>query len=796
MDKSIGVFLCRCGGNISDVIDIDELENFASNLDGVTHTRVHENICSQQGQNVITEEIDEEDLDGAVIGACSPHFHEEEFRAAVGSSHLSPYQLEIANLREQNSWVHYDDHRQALEKAKSEVAGKVEKVKRNDFLEELRAPIGDSALVIGAGIAGIQAALDLADEGFQVYVVEKRPDIGGRMGRLGRTFPTLDCAPCILDPKMSDIMTHENIEVFTYTDIEDIQGSVTNYTVDITINPRYVTDKCTACGDCTDVCPVEVENEFDYGLGTRTAIYSTHEEAVPETYLIDMDHCIQPSELHPPGSPCVEACPVDAIDFSQTPERRTLKVDTIVVATGFDIYDLGNIGEYNYDRGENIIHAGELERMMTGTGPTQGNIIRPSDGQTPDSVAWVLCAGSRDQDHKEYCSQICCMYSMKQARLLRNMLGPDTRLSIFYTDIRAAGKGFEEFYNDTQNSNVEFIRGRPSEVKPRDDDRVRVTAVDTTLNEELEYDYDLVVLAPAIVPSEGTKEIARMLKLPRSNDGFLKESHPKFKPVDTQAKGVFIAGTAQGPKDIPSSVLQGGAAAARASNLIGVEEIKLDPVIAEIDETSCDGCADLEEPQCISSCPFNAIDLGENGKAEVSPLLCKGCGLCMSSCPHSAISVKNFRSDQILSEVQGLLDHAPEPKLLAFLDSNCSYVALDMLSNRRQLYSSNILPVEVPDGAMVTPEWITYALEKGAQGVFIGTCEGGSDPFSPECATMTEKNVNKAKERIADMGINPDRVSLKLAVTGAPGPVLEKLEALNERIMQIETEEVKTKTCP
>lgn len=796
MDKSIGVFLCRCGGNISDVIDIDELENFASNLDGVTHTRVHENICSQQGQNVITEEIDEEDLDGAVIGACSPHFHEEEFRAAVGSSHLSPYQLEIANLREQNSWVHYDDHRQALEKAKSEVAGKVEKVKRNDFLEELRAPIGDSALVIGAGIAGIQAALDLADEGFQVYVVEKRPDIGGRMGRLGRTFPTLDCAPCILDPKMSDIMTHENIEVFTYTDIEDIQGSVTNYTVDITINPRYVTDKCTACGDCTDVCPVEVENEFDYGLGTRTAIYSTHEEAVPETYLIDMDHCIQPSELHPPGSPCVEACPVDAIDFSQTPERRTLKVDTIVVATGFDIYDLGNIGEYNYDRGENIIHAGELERMMTGTGPTQGNIIRPSDGQTPDSVAWVLCAGSRDQDHKEYCSQICCMYSMKQARLLRNMLGPDTRLSIFYTDIRAAGKGFEEFYNDTQNSNVEFIRGRPSEVKPRDDDRVRVTAVDTTLNEELEYDYDLVVLAPAIVPSEGTKEIARMLKLPKSNDGFLKESHPKFKPVDTQAKGVFIAGTAQGPKDIPSSVLQGGAAAARASNLIGVEEIKLDPVIAEIDETSCDGCADLEEPQCISSCPFNAIDLGENGKAEVSPLLCKGCGLCMSSCPHSAISVKNFRSDQILSEVQGLLDHAPEPKLLAFLDSNCSYVALDMLSNRRQLYSSNILPVEVPDGAMVTPEWITYALEKGAQGVFIGTCEGGSDPFSPECATMTEKNVNKAKERIADMGINPDRVSLKLAVTGAPGPVLEKLEALNERIMQIETEEVKTKTCP
>ncbi|MFP3953141.1 MAG: FAD-dependent oxidoreductase [Candidatus Bipolaricaulota bacterium] len=789
MGKKIGVFLCRCGGNISDVIDIPELEEFASDLDGVAHTRVHENICSQQGQNVITEEIDEQGLDGAVIGACSPHFHEEEFRTAVGKSHLSPYQLEIANLREQNSWVHYDDHRQALEKAKSEIAGKVEKVKRNDSLEELRASIGNSALVIGAGIAGIQAALDLADEGFEVYVVEKRPDIGGRMGRLGRTFPTLDCAPCILDPKMSDLMTHENITVFTYTDIDDVRGSVTNYDVDITINPRYVTDRCTACGDCTDVCPVEVENEFDYGLGTRTAIYSTHEEAVPETYLIDMDNCIQPSSEHPPGSLCVESCPVDAIDFSQTEEHRTLNVDTIVVATGFDIYDLSKVGQYNYEESDNIIHAGQLERMMTGTGPTQGNIVRPADGRTPENVAWVLCAGSRDKDHNEYCSQICCMYSMKQARLLRNMLGPGTRLSIFFTDIRAAGKGFEEFYNDTQNSNIEFIRGRPSSVEPTKEDRVRIKAVDTTLNEQLEYDYDLVVLAPAIVPSEGTKEIAKLLKLPKSNDGFLKESHPKFKPVDTQAKGVFIAGAAQGPKDIPSSVLQGGAAASRVSNLIGVDEVKLDPVIAEIDESTCDGCEGLQAPQCIDNCPFNAVEMGANGKATVNSLLCKGCGLCLSSCPRSAISVKNFRSDQVLSEVKGLLDNAPEPRLLAFLDSNCSYVALDMLSNRRQLYSSNILPVEIPDGAMVTPEWIVYALEQGAQGVFVGTCEGGSDPFSPECATTTEENVKIAKQRLSGMNINPERVGLKLAVTGAPGPVLKELEALNDQIIEIEREE-------
>lgn len=785
MGNKIGVFLCRCGGNISDVIDMEQLEDFASSLDGVTHTRVHENICSQQGQDIISNEIDEEDLDGAVVGACSPHFHGEEFRDAVGRSHLSPYQLEIANLREQNSWVHYDDHQAALDKAKAEIAGKVEKVKRNDALEIIRTPIGNSALVIGAGIAGIQAALDLADEGFEVYVVEERPDIGGKMGRLGRTFPTLDCAPCILDPKMSDLMSHENITVFTYTDVEDIRGSISNYEVDIKINPRYVNDNCTACGDCVDVCPVEVENEFDYGMGTRTAIYSSHEEAVPETYLIDMENCIQPSELHPPGSPCVEVCPVDAIDFSQQEQHKSIEVDTIIVATGFDIYDMSKIGEYNYENSDNIIHAGQLERMMIGTGPTDG-VIRPSDGKTPKSVAWVLCSGSRDEDHKEYCSQICCMYSMKQARLLRNSLGPDVRLSLFYTDIRAAGKGFEEFYNDTQDNNIEFIRGRPSKVVTTPDDKVEVTAVDTTINEQLEYNYDLVVLAPAIVPSEGTKKIARILKLARSGDGFLKESHPKFKPVDTQSKGVFIAGTAQGPKDIPSSVLQGGAAASRAKNLIGVDEITLDPVIAEIDEEACDGCSGLESPQCVDTCPFDAIEIGENGKAQVNQMLCKGCGLCLSSCDQSAISVKNYKDDQVLSEVRGLLETGKEPRLLAFLDSNCSYVALDMLSNRRKLYASNILPVEIPDGAMVTPEWIIHALQNGAQGVFIGTCEGGSDPFSPECATKTEENVKVAKERLKELSIDPDRVALKLAVTGAPDPVLTAMEELNDKIIHME----------
>lgn len=667
-------------------------------------------------------------------------------------------------------------NKKATEKAKAEVLGKINKVSRNEPLSDLEVEVGDSVLVVGAGIAGTQSALDLAEEGMDVYVVEKNPYLGGRMTQLARTFPTLDCADCILSPKISDLTTHENITVYTYSELEDVKGYVTNFTVDIVEKPRYVEeDTCTFCGECEEICPVEVDNEFDYGLGNRGAVHKTHEEAVPKSYLVDIENCLQP-----PNPPCKQTCPVDAIDFTQQEKHHQINVDSIVVATGFDLYDLENLKEYNYGKSDDIIHAGHVERMIMGTGPTGGKIIRPSDGREPKSIAWILCAGSRDIEHKEYCSQICCMYSMKQANLLRNNLGPEVKLSIFYTDIRAAGKGFEEFYNDVSDQDIEFIRGKPSEIYPQNGgEKIVVRATDTIIGEILTDTFDLVVLAPAVVPSEGTKKMSDMIKIPRSADGFLQESHPKFKPVDTQVKGVFIAGMAQGPKDIPRSVQQGGAAASRVSQMLSKDNITLDPIVAEVDSATCDGCAQLDGPQCISECPFDAISIGEDKKAEINSLLCKGCGLCLSSCPTGAIEIKNYRDEQIFSEVEGLLEKSKSPKMIAFLDSKCSYEALDKLANRRTLYTSNVLPVEIPDGVMVTPSWITKSFKEGADGVFVGGCEEGSDPFSPKCAAKTEENVLASKRILEESGLNPDRVQLKLAVTGGPQGVLTAIEDLN-----------------
>ena len=648
----IGVYVCHCGGNISEVVDVEDVASFAEDQAGVVLARDYSHMCSEAGQKLILDDIKEHGLDRVVVAACSPQFHERTFMGIVERAGLSPYLLEIANLREHCSWPHFDKPLEATEKAKDLTNIAIAKVSLNEPLEKRSMPIGKRVLVVGAGIAGIQAALDLGDAGFEVYLVEKKPTIGGKMAQLSRTFPTEDCAACILSPKMADVPANSNIHLLTYSEVESITGYLGNYDVTVNRKPRFVDmERCVACGLCERTCPVKVPNEFNEGLDHRKAIYLPSELAVPYKYLIDENTCLRLNK----GTCglCEKSCPQEAVEFEQEPEKMNFTVDTIIIATGYDIFDAREKKVYGYGKFENVVNALEMERMISSI--SKGAPLR----EIGKRIAFIQCVGSRDEQvGKEYCSRICCMYASKLAQLLKRA-DPRRDIYVFYTDLRATGKGFEEYYKRAQKDGVKYIRGRPAEaIEDSRTKKVTLKAEDTLSREILEMEFDLVVLSVGMIPNEGTGEIADILKLAKSPDGFLKEAHLKFKPVDTLSEGVFISGCVQGPKDIPETVAQASAAAARAIRLMNRGEYEMDPVKAFVVDAYCDGCA-----YCVDPCPYNAITLieymreGEIKKTiEVNEVACKGCGVCMATCPKEGIYVKHFKKDMISAMVNAVLE--------------------------------------------------------------------------------------------------------------------------------------------
>ena len=649
----IGVYVCHCGGNISEVVDVEDVASFAENRPGVVLARDYSHMCSEAGQKLILDDIKEHELDRVVVAACSPQFHERTFMGLLERAGLSPYLLEIANIREHCSWPHFGKPAEATEKAKDLINVAIAKVSLDEPLEKKSMPIGKRVLVVGAGIAGIQAALDLADSGFEVYLVEKEPSIGGKMAQVARTFPTEDCAACILSPKMADVPANPNITLLTYSEVENITGYLGNYDVTVKRKPRFVDlDKCVGCGLCEKKCPVKVPNEFNQGLDHRKAIYLPSELAVPYKYLIDEDSCLKLTKNK--CGICEKNCPQDAIIYDQDPEIINFTVDTIIIATGYDIFDASEKKVYGYGRFENVVNALEMERIISSI--SKGAPLR----EIGKRIAFIQCVGSRDEQvGREYCSRICCMYASKLAQLLKRA-DPRRDVYVFYTDLRATGKGFEEYYKRAQKDGVKYIRGRPAEaMEDSRTKKVTLKAEDTLSREIVEMEFDLVVLSVGMVPNEGTKGIAEILKLAKSPDGFLKEAHLKFKPVDTLSEGVFICGCAQGPKDIPETVAQASAAAARAIRLMNRGEYEMDPVKSFVVDENCDGCA-----YCIDPCPYNAITLVEYMKkgeikktVEVNEVACKGCGVCMATCPKEGIYVKHFKKEMITAMVDAVLEN-------------------------------------------------------------------------------------------------------------------------------------------
>jgi len=654
--KRIGVFVCHCGINIAQNVDVKALTEFASKIDGVVVAENYKYMCSDIGAKLIKDSIKKHKLNGIVIACCSPRMHEHTFRGVVEAGGINAFNLEIANIREQCSWVH-TDIKSATEKAKALVRGAVAKAKLLEPLETSKIKVTQAALVIGGGIAGIQSSLDLAEEGYKVYLIEKSPTIGGRMAQLDKTFPTLDCSGCILTPKMMDVANNSNIELLTCSEVTGVKGSIGNYIVKVKKKARYVDlDKCTGCGDCVNACRLKgrISSEFDEGMGKRSAIFIPFPQAVPLKCTIDKNSCLMLTRGKCGTGPlCVEACEAKAIDFKQKDEEIEIKVGTIIVATGYDLIDPNSMYEYGYARSDDVITSLQMERLINSSGPTGGEILRPSNKEKPKSITYILCVGSRDETECTWCCRIGCMSALKHVYLLKEKLGDDVEINICYTDIRSFGKGYEEFYRKIRGIKTNFFRGRPSEVR-NIGDYLTIDIFDTTTNKLFEIKTDLVVLVPALVPRADSDEFARILRISQSADGFLLEAHPKLRPIDTFTGGIFITGCCQGPKDIQDTVAQASGAAARAANILSKKELESEPLISCVDKDLCSGCS-----TCITICPYNAIELDKekDGRsyAKVNEALCMGCGACVASCPSGAMQQKGFKDKQIKPMIEEIL---------------------------------------------------------------------------------------------------------------------------------------------
>ncbi len=674
----IGVFTCWCGENIARNVDVEAVSEAISKLPGVVCSMNYKYMCSEPGQSLIATQIKELGLTGVVVASCSPHMHLKTFRKTAELAGVNPYLVEMANIREQCSWVH-SNKEVATAKAIELIGMAVAKVRRNAALEPIKVPVTKRAMVIGAGVAGIQAALDLAAGGVEVILVEREPSVGGKMAGLSETFPTLDCSQCILTPRMVEVGQHPNIKLMTYSEVEKVDGYVGNFKVTVRKKARYVDiAKCTGCGTCWNACPKKnkIPNTFDYGLGNRGAIYIPFPQAVPARPTIDADNCIRLQSMQKGKELCgicSKGCGSNAINFNDKDEYVEFDVGAIVVATGYKLYSIGkeqenpNIqgyGEYGYGKYKDVVDSLQFERIISASGPTGGEPKRPSDGMTPKTIVFIQCTGSRDNAKGiTYCSKICCMYTAKHTMLFKHKVH-DGAAHVFYMDIRSGGKMYDEFVRRAiEQDGAQYHRGRVSKIEEITVDGVkkyRCYGADTLAGTPCVVDADMVVLACAMVPSTGVKSLAQKLSVGYNEYGFLSESHPKLRPVETNAAGVFVCGACQGPKDIPETVAQASAAAGKALIMLSQPFLTREPEIATVDEKLCAACG-----ACVKACPYKAISIEEirdrkgnlvKMTSRVNPGLCMGCGTCVAVCPSKSVDLIGFTDDQVYAQIESLLD--------------------------------------------------------------------------------------------------------------------------------------------
>ena len=748
MQHKIGLFICGCGKNISSTIDIQKVKKFYE--ENFPEILVFDNtyLCSELGVNEIIDDVQESKIDRVVIAACSFKLHGLLFRKTIEKAGINRFLISFANIREQNSWVHYNEPIKATRKAIDQINMAIEQVKLLEPLEVQYSNVTQSALIIGGGIAGIKAAQVIADTGHKVYLVEKEPTIGGHMALFDKTFPTLDCSICILGPMMSEIKDHPKIELLTYSEIEKVEGYVGNFDVTIRKKPRFIKeDACVGCFDiCRDVCPIDVEDTFF----PRRAIDVSFSQAIPLLPNILEEYCIG-------CKVCAQACGErDAIDFDQKHEIINVNVGAIIVATGLNTFDPSMLGELHYEKYLDVITTLQLERLLNSDGPTKGTVVRPSNGKRPNNVSFILCVGSRNKKiHREYCSQVCCNVAIKQAVLLKKEY-PSIEINIYYTDIRAVGKQCEEFYNRARETfGVRFIKSNISSIVKSDTSNELILRGEDIIGDTLfENKADLVVLAVGIEPAENTEDLCNILNIAQDPNGFLLERHLKIKPSETLVNGIFLAGAIQGPKDIPSSIAQAESAAAKTIALLTSGKVELDPHKIYLNPDKCDLCR-----LCENICEYNALKIEDN-QLKITDVNCTGCGACAAMCPHDALYIPGFKKAQISTQLQSILiDKKESPLIIAFLCNWCSYIGADLAGSKKLTYPTNIRIIHVMCTAMLNPSLVFESFFYGADGVLIAGCHP-QDCHYETGFSKAETRYESIKEILAVTSINENRVKI------------------------------------
>jgi len=774
----IGVFICYCGLNIGGVIDVENVAAYARTLPNVVYVKTNRYTCADPGQEEIRKGIKEHKLNRVVVAACSPRMHEPTFRNTVSEAGLNRFLFEMANIREFSSWCHPSTPKEATEKAKELVRMAVAKARLLHSLDVIEVPVTNKALVLGAGVTGASAALDLAEMGYQVYLVDRAEIIGGHMAQLGKTFPVFECSNCPQQmhcPRFSCVATrigavaiHPNIELLAYSEVKEVQGVIGSYTVKVVKKPRYVDEvKCTSCGRCAEQCPVQVPNKFDAGMRMRKAIYIPFPNATPSTYTIDKDNCLYFKD----GScrKCQQVCPVQAVDFEQKPEEIKFEVGSIVTATGFDIYEPHDLENYGFGKYNNVVTALQLERMLdTGT-QIVGEITRPSNGKTPSSLTYIQCVGSRDVNKYEYCSGFCCMLTLKSAVFLKEKYGDKLKINVLYTDMRSNKKGNEELYRKAQELGINFVRVKLNNKKIDEDSTTKNLTVHAEKENDkpVQVESEMVVLATAAIPSQGSADVARIFNLSRGTDGFFMESHPKLKPIDTPVDGIFVAGGCQGPKDVPYSVSQGMGAAARAATILSKPKWKIEPIVTMVDPSKCRNTK-VKCGICANACPYGAIKAPEGQVAEVTTAMCHGCGTCVAECPADAITQRHFTDAQIFAQIRAALEINPEDKILAFLCNWCSYAGADLAGTSRFEYPPIIRPIRVMCSGRVDRDFVLEAFRLGAGMVLVGACHLPYDCHYISGNWKMKARMDALAPILQKLGLSPERFRVEY-VSAAEG---------------------------